>query len=538
MATFIIISFAVFICILCVLLFVVWTQKGNLEESHSQLKQSYAKYKKKTQHLRQYEQIDDAKEEADRIVTEAQQKLDSVEHDYNLTIDQAKQIAAREIKEAHNLAEKELEETRTLASQELKDARAKAKEVREKAESQLADAVEIGAKIETEANHKAEQIAGNAWDARTYAKQYAATAKAMKNVIKGYGDEYLIPNETVIDDLALEYDHTNAGRKLALVKTQIASMIKNNQAADCDYVDPNRKTTAIEFVLDAYIGKVETIMSKVKHDNYGKLLQRLEDAYRIVNYNGKAFKDARILETYHDLMIQQLKLAVAVSEIKKKDQEEQRRIKAEMREEEKARKDYQKAIKEAEKEERLLQKALKEAEEQLSAAAAEEKALLEEKLLELQQQLEEAEQRGERAMSMAQQTKQGHVYVISNIGSFGENVFKIGLTRRLEPQDRVKELSGASVPFNFDVHAMIHSVDAPQLEKELHEMFSDCQVNKVNPRKEFFRVQLSEIREKVKELELSSETHWTMKAEAIEYRETLAMSTQDDELPEPLYVEE
>ena len=140
-------------------------------------------------------------------------------------------------------------------------------------------------------------------------------------------------------------------------------------------------------------------------------------------------------------------------------------------------------------------------------------------MAELEEKLKEAESRGIRALSMAQQTRRGHVYVISNIGSFGEQVFKVGMTRRLDPLDRVKELGDASVPFEFDVHAMIYSEDAPALEKQLHREFEQKAVNRINPRKEFFRLPLAEIRHAVEQLD-SSEVHWTMKAEAAEYRES------------------
>jgi hypothetical protein len=124
-------------------------------------------------------------------------------------------------------------------------------------------------------------------------------------------------------------------------------------------------------------------------------------------------------------------------------------------------------------------------------------------------------------LSMAQQTKRGHVYVISNIGSFGENVYKIGMTRRRDPLDRVRELGDSSVPFDFDVHAMITSDDAPTLEKQLHKHFVLNQVNKVNHRKEFFRATIAEIREELEKLGLQAQ--WTLVAEATEYRETLAI---------------
>ncbi len=117
-----------------------------------------------------------------------------------------------------------------------------------------------------------------------------------------------------------------------------------------------------------------------------------------------------------------------------------------------------------------------------------------------------------------------HRYVISNIGSFGEEVFKIGMTRRLEPFDRIRELGDASVPFEFDVHAMIFSDDAPGLEKQLHRHFLRQQINKVNPRKEFFRLELAEIRQELETLGV--ETHWTMSALAHEFRETLRIEQQ------------
>ena len=135
--------------------------------------------------------------------------------------------------------------------------------------------------------------------------------------------------------------------------------------------------------------------------------------------------------------------------------------------------------------------------------------------------MKEAHERKERAISMAQQTKRGHVYIISNIGSFGEQVYKIGMTRRLEPVDRIKELGDASVPFQFDIHAMIYSEDAPTLENALHKAFANKKVNMLNYRKEFFKVTLDEIEQKAKEIGL--ETEFTRLPEAMEYRETLAI---------------
>ena len=134
---------------------------------------------------------------------------------------------------------------------------------------------------------------------------------------------------------------------------------------------------------------------------------------------------------------------------------------------------------------------------------------------------EEARKQKERAISRAQLTKSGYVYVISNVGSFGEQVYKVGMTRRLEPMDRIYELGDASVPFPFDVHAMIYSENAPELESALHGFLSERRVNMVNPRKEFFQVSLNEIENFARDKSLKIE--FTKLAEAKEYRETLAL---------------
>ena len=141
----------------------------------------------------------------------------------------------------------------------------------------------------------------------------------------------------------------------------------------------------------------------------------------------------------------------------------------------------------------------------------------------LEQQLAEAEAKEERAKSMAEQTRKGHVYVISNIGSFGEDVYKIGLTRRLEPMDRVKELGDASVPFPFDVHAMIYTDDAPGLETALHREFNSKRVNAVNLRKEFFNVDLASIQEAVEKI-VGIEAEFKITALAEDYYESLRLS--------------
>ena len=152
-----------------------------------------------------------------------------------------------------------------------------------------------------------------------------------------------------------------------------------------------------------------------------------------------------------------------------------------------------------------------------------EKQLYIDKINELEQKLKLLEKDRENVLEREQNTRAGYVYVISNIGSFGENIYKIGMTRRLEPMDRVKELGDASVPFEFDVHAMIFSEDAPKLENILHETFRKYQVNKVNNRKEFFKVPLEDIESVIKQNHNATVT-FTMIAKAEQYRESLRLA--------------
>lgn len=198
--------------------------------------------------------------------------------------------------------------------------------------------------------------------------------------------------------------------------------------------------------------------------------------------------------------------------------EEQARIKARLREEEQLRREVERELRQLEREREAIRAAL-------DKALAESHERHTQEIERLEARLAEAEAKCQRAVSQAQMTRAGHVYVISNIGSFGENVYKIGMTRRLDPKERVRELGDASVPFPFDVHMMVFSEDAPSLENALHAAFHKLRVNKINPRKEFFRVTLDEIARVVKEN--FGEVQYVAEPEALEYRQGL-IATDDD----------
>ena len=463
----------------------------------------------KIQSLSKYQHIIDIEEECSRLKNEAVDIKSAAQSDADSTRKAAQIDAEKIVSDAK-------EEARTI--------RERANATTAKADAKLSSAESEAASIIATAREKAAQIAGDALTAKENAEQYEATATAMRNVIRGYGDEWLKPTYSLLDELAEELGYTEAGQKLKEARAHSSRMVKDQLAAVCDYVEENRRVTAINFVVDAFNGKVDSILSKSKKDNYGKLEQQIRDAYALVNYNGKAFRNARISEEYLDARLQELHWAAIVQELRAKELEEQREIRERMREGEKARRDFERAQKAAAKEEAMLKKAMEKAQAMLEKASEEQRAQYEAQLAELSDKLREAEEKNQRAISMAQQTKRGNVYVISNVGSFGENVYKVGMTRRLDPLDRVKELGDASVPFKFDVHAIIESEDAPALEHALHQDLALMQMNKVNPKKEFFRVPLSDIRTLVERH--GATATWTMTAEAAEYRETLAIEAQ------------
>ena len=433
-----------------------------------------------------------------------------------------------ELKRSTQQAENTISAANATAAQTINNTRAAAAEARNKADQALNAANTQAAEIIQRAQVNATSIAGDAYKALEQQKEIQATMVAMENTIKGYGDKYLKPTHSLLDELAEGFSHTDAGLQLTAARKNSKLLTETGKAATCGYVEVNRSQTAIAFVTDAFNGKVDSILASVKAENIGKLEQQINDAYSLVNHLGKAFRDAKITPAYLIARQQELKLAATVVALRDQEREEQRQIKEQIREEDKARREYERAIKESEKEEGTIRKAMEKAEAQIAKATDEQRVIFEAQLADLQSKLSAAETKNQRALSMAQQTRAGHVYVISNIGSFGETVYKIGMTRRLEPMDRVKELGDASVPFTFDVHAMMYSDDAPGLERELHRRFNLQRMNMVNFRKEFFRVNLEQIRESIVELTggdlLKDQPHFTLAATAAEFRESQAIA--------------
>ncbi|TJX74045.1 DUF4041 domain-containing protein [Staphylococcus haemolyticus] len=288
--------------------------------------------------------------------------------------------------------------------------------------------------------------------------------------------------------------------KLSMLSLDEKEMVSNNKAVF--YSGYNDKKSFINSqtkqILRAFNTECDYLFSSLTARNYENYHKKIIRSFEALN---KIYKVdyVEISREYLKIKLEKLNLINERAIKIEQEKELQREIKEQMKEEEKVRRELEQQEKKIEKEERQFGNEIKSLFKRLEKSVNDiEKELYAEKIKELEQKVKQLEEDKKDVENRKLNTRAGYVYVISNIGSFGEGIYKIGLTRRLEPYDRVKELGDASVPFEFDVHAMIFSDDAPALENTLHKHFRDRELNKVNHRKEFFKVDIDEIEEVVK----------------------------------------
>ncbi len=314
-------------------------------------------------------------------------------------------------------------------------------------------------------------------------------------------------------------------KQKAMIREKTAIICSTDWTVDGSRTDGRKMINRqIQLMARAFNGECDSIIPKVRYNNYSRIVDRLTRVYDAINKLGEP-QHCKIQESYFNLKIDELVVVHEYQEQLQFEKEEQRRINEQIREEQRAQRELEKAQQEAEKEEKRYQKALDEARQEIEQATGKRQEKLQTEIQRLNELLLEAQVNKQRAMSRAQMTRSGHVYIISNIGSFGENVYKIGMTRRLEPTDRVRELGDASVPFRFDIHAMIYSEDAPALENHLHGLLEKRSVNRINSRKEFFNVSLKEIEEIVHKYNV--EARFIRIPPAEEFRKTQAIIAQE-----------
>ncbi|MBJ7410390.1 MAG: DUF4041 domain-containing protein [Phenylobacterium sp.] len=276
----------------------------------------------------------------------------------------------------------------------------------------------------------------------------------------------------------------------------------------------------IRLTLRAFNNECEAAVANVRWNNVNAMAKRIATAKEQIDKLNQS-NSTVITDDYVKLRLEELLLTHEYREKLKAEKEERAEAARLAREEQRLLRDLEEAEARESHYEELLEKA--KAEAATSVGPKLDAYLSRIELLETE--LAEAHAKTERAKAMAEQTRSGYVYVISNIGSFGDGVIKIGLTRRLDPLDRIRELGDASVPFIFDTHAIIYSEDAPALERALHAEFEGQRLNAQNYRKEFFRASLEEVEAAI--LRLAPASPFFRDIEAQEYRETLARRQSD-----------
>lgn len=274
-----------------------------------------------------------------------------------------------------------------------------------------------------------------------------------------------------------------------------------------------------KLLLRAFNSECDELIDNVKFNTFDTACKRMKSSFDAISKLGSIMSVA-ITSNYYNLKYEELCLAFEYRQKKHEEAEEQKAIRARMREEAKLQREIEEARRRIEKEQKHYNNELTRINSQIAAASGDELADLLDKKKIIESQLTDIDKSIKDIDYREANARAGYVYIISNIGSFGENVYKIGMTRRLDPMERVSELGDASVPFDFDVHALIFSDDAPALEAALHRAFESKKLNMVNHRREFFAVTLDEIEAEVKK-NYDKTVEFTRLPEAEQYRTSL-----------------
>lgn len=315
-------------------------------------------------------------------------------------------------------------------------------------------------------------------------------------------------------------------KQKAMIKAETAASCSTNWTVNGSAAQGRKmsKDTA-KVILRSFNNECDIAVDAVRFNNFERCQERIVKSFDTLNKLGQVNQIA-ISRSYLNLKNEELHLALEYQRKKEEEREALRALKEQQREEAKLAKEIEEARKEAEKEKKHYLQAIEKLHQQIAACENDaERVNLFAKQDELVNHLDDINVKLEDIDYRQANQKAGYVYIISNIGAFGENVFKIGMTRRLDPMERIFELGDASVPFLFDVHAMIFSDDAPKLEASLHRAFETKRINLVNNRREYFNVTLDEVKNVVfanhdKTVEFFDEP------EAQQYRESLRMRVQ------------
>lgn len=369
--------------------------------------------------------------------------------------------------------------------------------------------------------------------------------KSMQFSTKRYFDENGFSRELLTDETISEADellsttvqlklHLMDIRELRKLYNQNSKVIQELLVKYKDRYTTKANATIYQLMVIALEAELQNVLYNLR---YAKLDKAIKDVKAITAKYQKIATDGnqniattvtRFIGEIEYLFIEAIKIEYEYYIQKERIKEEQKALRDQMRQEAAERKLLEEERKKVEREEAKYTTEISNIQEQMAATEDQTKLKqLEARIAKIQAQLEEVEKKKEGIINL-QHGKAGYIYIISNLGAFGENIFKIGMTRRVMPQERIDELGDASVPFGFDVHSFIFSNDAPNLERNLHLRLHEQRVNRVNLRKEFFRTTINELEELVYSLEPSAEFNRTMLAE--QYYQSMAVQEIPDEV--------
>lgn len=365
----------------------------------------------------------------------------------------------------------------------------------------------------------------------TLSRRYNEKVISIEEINKSLNSKY---DELDIHDLEItnfeEISSSEIKNKLSIITLKEKDLVKENGVKIYNNsFTKSELNNKVKQIVRTFNAECDFYLSNVSASNIDTYRDRIVRAFETVNRLYK--KDSiELSKELLKLKLQRLNHVYDFELKKEQEKELQKAAREQMLEEQRVQQEIERQRKEINKEEKHFNKEINKLMKFLQKTTSEvEKELYLSKIQEFESKLKDLEKDKQDVENRAANTRAGYVYVISNIGSFGENVYKIGVTRRLEPMDRIQELSSASVPFPFDVHAMIFSEDAPKLETTLHKHFRNREINKVNSRKEFFNVELDEI-EKVVTNNHNDTVEFTLVPVATEYRETIKHNENQKEV--------
>lgn len=352
-----------------------------------------------------------------------------------------------------------------------------------------------------------------------------------------------VSDEVMYEDYGLykpRYDFANSSAykgKLSEVRSNQKEMIKNGEAGiifnsmtlnDSEAQGRSMQKKNIKQLVRSFNGECEAAINKVTKSNIERIKKRITRSFEQLNKLNEP-NGVRLTANYLDSKLDEAYIALEYALKKEQEKELLREQRQREKEERQAQEQYAQERAKYEKDETHFQQAKDLLQNKINNSKSDvEIESLKRKLADLQDKISDIQAKKVKLSDRAENPTAGYVYIISNIGSFGQNVYKVGVTRRLDPMDRINELGSASVPFKFDVHALIFTDDAYKLETELHEYFDKERVNKVNKRKEFFKLNIDEIKQVLsKHKELTFDFHEI--PDAPEYRDTLLIEKKMQE---------